>query len=103
VAEVPDAAVDARLYQNKRDLMCEGLLRAGYKLTKPQGAFYVFPESPIPDDIAFIRVLLREGVLAVPGSGFGRSGYFRVSLTVPRDRIERSIPAFERALQACRD
>jgi len=39
-----------------------------------------------------------EGILAVPGSGFGRSGYFRLSLTAPRASIERALPGFERAL-----
>ena len=53
----------------------------------------------MPDDIAFIRKLPREGILAVPGSGFGRSGYFRLSLTVPMDVIERSLPAFQRAYE----
>jgi aspartate aminotransferase len=39
-----------------------------------------------------------EGILAVPGSGFGRAGYLRLSLTIPLRTIERSLPAFERAL-----
>jgi aspartate aminotransferase len=85
-------------YQRRRDMMCEGLTRIGYELRKPEGTFYVFPKSPIPDDVAFIRTLLAEGVLAVPGSGFGRRGYFRLSLTVPVLTIERSLAAFERAL-----
>ena len=50
------------------------------------------------NDVAFVRILQEEGVLAVPGSGFGRAGYFRLSLTVPRDTIERSMPGFARAL-----
>ena len=37
--------------------------------------------------------------LAVPGVGFGRGGYVRLSLTVPMDTIERSLPGFERALR----
>jgi aspartate aminotransferase len=85
-------------YQRRRDMMCEGLARIGYELFKPEGTFYLFPKSPIPDDVAFIRLLLAEGVLAVPGSGFGRPGFFRLSLTVPALTIERSLVAFERAL-----
>jgi aspartate aminotransferase len=84
-------------YQRRRDLMYEGLTRIGYEVRKPEGTFYAFPKSPIPDDVAFIRLLLAEGVLAVPGSGFGRRGYFRLSLTVPIQTIERSLAAFERA------
>jgi aspartate aminotransferase len=47
-------------------------------------------------------MLAAEGVLTVPGTGFGRSGYMRLSLTVPLDSIQRSIPGFERALAAAR-
>jgi aspartate aminotransferase len=102
VAEAPEVTVDVDAYQDKRDLMCDALARMGYEVSKPAGAFYVFPKTPIPDDVAFIRALLGEGILAVPGSGFGRSGYFRLSLTVPRSVIERSLPGFERALAASR-
>jgi aspartate aminotransferase len=56
-------------------------------------------KTPVPDDLAFVRILQAEGVLAVPGSGFGRGGFVRLSLTVPRETIVRSLPAFARALQ----
>jgi aspartate aminotransferase len=95
-----EATVSVAAYQDKRDLFCEALQRMGYVAPKPAGAFYIFPKTPIPDDMAFIRVLLNEGILAVPGSGFGRGGYIRLSLTVARDTIERSLPGFERALHA---
>ena len=96
-AEVGDETIDVSAYQAKRDLFCGALARIGYRVAKPQGTFYVFPETPVPDDLAFVRRLQEEGILVVPGSGFGRSGYFRASLTVARDVIERSIPGFERA------
>ncbi len=96
-AEAGEAAVDPALYQAKRDAMWNALTAIGYECLKPEGSFYIFPKTPVADDIAFIRRLLKEGVLAVPGSGFGRGGYFRISLTVPMDVIERSIPAFARA------
>ncbi len=59
----------------------------------------MFPKAPIPDDLAFVRSLMDEGILAVPGSGFGRAGHFRLSLTIPRQTIERALPGFERALR----
>ena len=58
----------------------------------------MFPKAPIADDLAFVRGLMDEGILAVPGSGFGRSGYFRLSLTIPLQTIQRALPGFERAL-----
>jgi aspartate aminotransferase len=99
VAEVPDAAVDAGQYQAKRDLLCDALNSMGYDAPRPQGSFYVFPKTPIPDDLAFIRLLQAEGILAVPGSGFGRGGYMRLSLTIPRGDMERALPGFERAIR----
>jgi aspartate aminotransferase len=100
-AEAADAGPDLAMYQAKRDLLCEGLANLGYEVRKPQGAFYLFMKTPIPDDIAFVRMLANEGVLTVPGTGFGRSGYIRLSLTVPRDTIVRSMPGFARALEKC--
>lgn len=97
VTETIDARVDIGSYQQRRDRMCGALARIGYDLFTPEGTFYVFPKSPIPDDVAFMRLLLAQGVLAVPGAGFGRSGHFRLSLTVESSMIERSLPAFERA------
>ncbi|MCL2878556.1 MAG: aminotransferase class I/II-fold pyridoxal phosphate-dependent enzyme, partial [Acidobacteria bacterium] len=98
VAQAPDKSPDMALYHEKRDVLCDGLLKLGYELNKPQGAFYIFPKTPIPDDAAFTRLLQEEGVLAVPGGGFGRGGYMRLSLTVPLDTITRSIPSFGRVL-----
>ena len=96
--EVADFKIDPAAYQEKRDLLWTGLTRMGYEVTKPQGAFYMFPKAPIPDDLAFVRSLMDDGILAVPGAGFGRVGYMRLSLTVPAGTIERALPGFERAL-----
>jgi aspartate aminotransferase len=100
VVEVPDATVDVGLYQAKRDLLCDALAAMGYDAPRPQGAYYVFPRTPIADDVAFIRRLQAEGILAVPGTGFGRGGYMRLSLTIGKEEIERSLPGFERVIRA---
>lgn len=97
LAEAHDAIVDVRPYQEKRDLLCDALAHIGYEVTKPEGSLYVFLKSPIADDVAFVRLLAAEGVLGVPGTGFGRSGYLRLSLTVPREMIKRSLGGFEKA------
>jgi len=102
VAEVGDLVIDVAPYREKRDLMYDGLVRIGYKCVKPQGAFYVFPRSPIDDDVAFVRLLAEEGVLTVPGSGFGMPGHIRISLTVEKDTVLRALPGFERAFRKAR-
>jgi aspartate aminotransferase len=103
MAEAADACVDVARYREKRDVLCDGLTAAGYEVRKPEGGYYVFLRSPIPDDVAFVGRLLAQGVLAVPGQGFGRAGYLRLSLTVPMATILRALPALARARQTARD
>jgi aspartate aminotransferase len=99
---VPDAAVDIGVYQQKRDLLCRALASAGYNVEPPQGSYYVFPKTPIADDIEFIGILQQEGILAVPGAGFRRPGYMRLSLTIPLADLTRSLPGFEKAFRKAR-
>jgi aspartate aminotransferase len=99
-AEVPDATVDVAAYERKRNLLCDALTAMGYEAPRPQGSYYCFPKTPIPDDMAFVRLLQAEGILAVPGAGFGRGGHMRLSLTIPRESMERSLPGFQRAMVA---
>jgi aspartate aminotransferase len=99
VAQVPDAVVDVRQYQAKRDLLCDALNGMGYDAPRPQGSYYLFPKTPIPDDLAFTSLLQEEGILAVPGVGFGRGGHMRLSITLPMIQIKRSLGGFERALR----
>ena len=102
VLESLDETIDPAIYQQRRDVLCDALQAIGYEVRRPEGAFYVFLKTPIPDDIAFARRLAEEGVLAVPGTGFGRSGYIRLSLTVPLEKIEGSIGGFRGAFLSSR-
>lgn len=97
VARLQGVSVDIDIYKGRRDLFVKGLQDAGYDLNVPQGAFYLFPRSPIDDDVAFIRELQKENILAVPGTGFSGPGYFRLTYCVPEQVIERSIPGFRKA------
>ena len=69
----------------------------GYSMVKPQGAFYMFPESPLEDDVAFVRELQQWKVLTVPGRGFGAPGYFRLSYCVDDRTLEGSLSGFKKA------
>jgi len=99
VARLQDVAVNVKIYQNKRDLLCEGLAKAGYQFIKPQGAFYLFVQSPIPDDVAFVQMLVKKNILVVPGSGFGAPGYFRIAYCVDDATIINSLVGFAQAIQ----
>lgn len=96
VADCLDVSVDVDRYRTRRDLLHEHLVGLGFEIPAPEGAFYLFPKCPIDDDTKFVRELMEERVLVVPGSGFGTPGYFRVSYAVPSDVIERSLPAWSR-------
>jgi aspartate aminotransferase len=99
VAELTDVTVDITPYKRRRDILADGLKKAGYTFSLPEGAFYLFCKSPIVDDVAFVRHLQKYNILAVPGSGFGGPGYFRIAYCVSEDVIRRSLPRFEEALE----
>lgn len=97
IGKLQGKSVEVSIYQKRRDLLCEGLSSIGYKFLQPKGAFYLFPESPIPDDTAFVGELQKQNILTVPGSGFGCPGYFRIAFCVPEDTIRRSMSGFRAA------
>lgn len=84
--------VDMKEYRLNRDLFLKGLLAAGYHCVVPEGAFYLFPRCPIEDDVAFVGRLAERRVLAVPGSGFGRKGHFRVAYCCETRTIKKALP-----------
>ncbi len=96
IARLDDVTVDLEEYAARRRLFLGGLREAGYECVAPEGAFYLFPKAPIDEDVAFIGELLSERILAVPGSGFGTPGHFRLSYAVPRQVIEQALPGFAR-------
>lgn len=98
VAELQDVSVDCSVYARRRALFRGILDDAGFEFIEPKGAFYFFPKSPIEDDVAFCGLLQEQNILAVPGSGFGAPGYFRLAFAVPDDVIERSAPGFKAAM-----
>jgi len=99
ISKLQGVQVDVSEYQRKRDNLCRGLAEAGYSFIKPEGAFYLFPKSPIPDDVLFVNTLLQENILAVPGTGFGTPGYFRLAYCVGDRVIEGSMEGFRRAIR----
>jgi aspartate aminotransferase len=99
ISKLLEESVDISLYQKKRDMLCSGLAGCGYEFSKPGGAFYLFPRSPIPDDVAFVTVLQEENILAVPGSGFHGPGHIRIAYCVEDRTIEKAMPGFERVMK----
>lgn len=95
VAGLQHESVDIAGYQEKRDILYDNLTALGFRMVKPQGAFYLFPESPLPDDVAFVMAAQKYNILLVPGSGFGAPGYFRIAYCIDKKVILNSLPAFK--------
>ncbi len=102
VKALQSVTVDITDYRKKRDFLYDNLTRMGYSVVKPQGAFYMFPKSPTPDDVEFVAALQEHKVLAVPGAGFGLPGYFRISYCVDDSTLEGALAGFEAAIEAYR-
>lgn len=99
LVKLQGVTVNVSEYKWKRDTLCRGMAEAGYSFLKPEGAFYLFPKSPIADDVKFVNILLQENILAVPGTGFGTPGHFRLAYCVADKVIEGSFEGFRRAIQ----
>ena len=98
IAKMQGLSVDISAYARKRELLCNGLSESGYDFVKPPGTFYLFPRTPIADDVEFVKALQKELILVVPGSGFGGPGHFRIAFCVSDDTIIKSLPGFKRVM-----
>jgi LL-diaminopimelate aminotransferase len=84
-----------KMYQERRDALCEGLKSMGLKVTPPKATFYVW--APIPQkytSIEYAKYLLdTAGIVGTPGVGFGKygEGFIRFSLTSPIERINQAV------------
>ena len=99
VRHLQSVTVSVAEYQRKRDFLYGHLIDLGYSVVKPQGAFYMFPESPLADDVAFVRELQQWQVLTVPGHGFGSPGHFRISYCVDDRTLEGSLAGFQKVAE----
>ncbi|WP_029917668.1 pyridoxal phosphate-dependent aminotransferase [Pelobacter seleniigenes] len=96
VTNLQHCRVDIEKYRYKRDLLYNKLVELGFEVVKPGGGFYLFPKSPLADEMEFIRKAQEYKILLVPGSGFGGPGYFRIAYCIDDDVIERSLPHWEK-------
>ena len=91
------------IYEERMAAMLEGLESIGIKVDPPKGSFFIW--APVPEGYTsteFVtRVLERTGVILTPGNAFGPSGegYFRVSLSVPNERLFEAISRIKESLQ----
>ncbi|MDD6012491.1 MAG: pyridoxal phosphate-dependent aminotransferase [Oscillospiraceae bacterium] len=86
---------DVSVYQYNRDLLLDAFEKYGFKVAKPDGAFYLFMKSPEADAAAFCEKAKKYDLLLVPSDSFGFPGYVRLAYCVSTEMIKRSLPSFK--------
>lgn len=91
-----DAQTDVSYYDRNRNTLYNGMREAGFECIKPQGAFYLFVKSPVPDEKEFCEAAKKYNILMVPGSSFACPGYVRLAYCVSYETITASLPYFKK-------
>jgi LL-diaminopimelate aminotransferase len=92
----------SELYARRRDLVCDALAEIGVDVSPPKGTIYVW--APVPDgysSASYCELVLEEsGVILSPGSAYGPNGegFFRISLTVPDERLSEAVERLRSSL-----
>src|SRR5687767_4172814 len=90
------------VYQRRRDLVCDALREVGVDVTPPKGTIYIW--APVPeghDSASYAEHVLEEsGVVVSPGGAYGPNGegFFRISLTVPDERLAEAVERLRSSL-----
>lgn len=98
----PTMEENRRIYRERRDVVIAGLNAMGWNLEPSEGTFYIW--APVPKGYTSAEfaeaVLEKAGVIVTPGNGYGKygEGYFRISLTIEKDRAEEALARMKEAL-----
>jgi aspartate aminotransferase/aminotransferase len=84
-------------YRRKRDITYEGLRRK-FEVTKPSGAFYIFPKAPGGKSGAdFVAKAIENNVLVIPGGVFSeRDTHFRISYATTDEKLKEGVEVLNR-------
>jgi len=87
------------IYQERRDVLVEGLKGLGFEIPAPKATFYLWLNVG-GDSMEFTRRMLDVGVVVTPGIGFGQHGrdYVRLALTQSVDRVRKALERMESAI-----
>ncbi|WP_294240602.1 pyridoxal phosphate-dependent aminotransferase [Pseudobutyrivibrio sp.] len=101
VSRCLDEGVDLDFYDRNRKLLYDKLTSLGFKVVKPQGAFYLLVKAPMKDEEEFVSLAKKHHIILVSTKSFGCPGYIRMAYCVDYEMIKRSIPAFEALAKEC--
>ena len=97
IGDLEKLSIDLAELEAKRDLMVAGLRDAGYDVHQPEGTFYLLPKAPMEDDMAFFEILATHKLFVMPGTICSIPGYFRITLTSSKERLQESLQNFAAA------
>lgn len=87
---------DLSVYEENKNLLYTELTKMGFDIVEPGGTFYMFPKALEADAKHFSEKAKELDLLLVPSDSFGVSGHFRISYCIPTEKVERSIPVFQK-------
>ena len=96
IAENLDVSVNISIYETNMNILYDELRALGFKVRKPDGTFYIFPQALEADAAAFCKKALDYDLIFVPSDSFGVPGHFRIAYCVETEKVHRALPALRR-------
>lgn len=87
---------DLSVYETNKNILYTELTKMGFEIVEPGGTFYMFPKALEEDAKAFSDKAKTLDLLLVPSDTFGVAGHFRISYCISTEKVERSIPVFQK-------
>ncbi|MDE6608221.1 MAG: pyridoxal phosphate-dependent aminotransferase [Lachnospiraceae bacterium] len=100
IAEVIDMTSDLSVYEKNMNILYDELIRLGFSCVKPGGTFYIFPKALEEDAVLFCEKAKKYDLILVPSDTFGCQGYFRMAYCINTEKVERSLEALRRFVNA---
>ena len=105
-----DIVEQVKVYQKRRDFLCEGLVKMGWDVDIPKSGMFLWVKIPKPysqmGSIKFsIEMMNRANVAVAPGAGFGieGEGFLRLALVENENRVSQALKQIRRALKEIDD
>ncbi len=99
VAEVCDMTSDLSVYETNMNILYNELVSLGFKVVKPGGTFYIYPQALEDDAVAFCKKALKYDLVLVPADSFACPGYFRMAYCIDTEKVKRSIAALRKFVE----
>jgi len=100
VSEVLGETADLSVYEKNMNLLYDELVSLGFEVVRPGGTFYIMPKCLEPDSIAFCEKAKKYDLILVPADSFEAPGHFRMAYCIDTEKVERSLEALRKFVNA---